>query len=41
MENGYCAHLGRQLNVIFTHDSGPNWDALTIGLYSDLQTYAD
>ncbi len=40
MENRYYAALGRQLNVIFTRDSGPNWDAMTIGFYPDLQTYA-
>lgn len=40
MENGYYTHLGRQLNVILVRDSGPNWDAMTIGFYADLQTYA-
>ena len=40
MENRYYEHLDRQLNVIFTRDSGPNWDAMTIGFYRDLQAYA-
>ena len=40
MENGYYEHLGRQLNMIFVRESGPNWDAMTIGFYADLQTYA-
>jgi hypothetical protein len=40
MENGYYTHLGRQLNMIFTRASGTNWDAMTIGFYTDLQTYA-
>ncbi|MDH3732966.1 MAG: hypothetical protein OEU54_05505 [Gemmatimonadota bacterium] len=40
MENRYYAHLDRQLNVIFTREAGPNWDAMTIGFYEDLQAFA-
>ena len=31
MENRYYEHLDRQLNLIFVRDSGPNWDAMTLG----------
>lgn len=40
MENRYYAHLDRQLNVLFTREAGANWDAMTIGFYENLQTYA-
>lgn len=39
-ENRYYRHLDRQLNVLFVRDSGPNWDAMTIGFYESLQAYA-
>jgi len=35
-ENGYYTHLGRQRNVIFTRDSEPNGDAMTLGLFGVL-----
>ena len=41
MENRYYEHLDRQLNVLFVPDAGPNWDAMTIGFYPDLLTYAE
>jgi hypothetical protein len=40
MENRYYTHLDRQLNVLFVREAGPNWDAMTIGFYENLQTYA-
>ena len=40
MENRYYAHLNRQLNVIFEHESGPNWDSMTIGFHPDLAAFA-
>jgi hypothetical protein len=40
MENRYYTHLGRQLNVLFVREAGPNWDAMTIGFHEDLQTFA-
>jgi hypothetical protein len=40
MENRYYRHLDRQLNLLFVRDSGPNWDAMTLGFYPDLQAYA-
>ena len=40
MENRYYEHLDRQLNLLFVRDSGPNWDAMTIGFYESLQAYA-
>lgn len=40
MENRYYEHLDRQLNVLFVREAGPNWDAMTIGFYESLQTYA-
>ena len=40
MENRYYEHLDRQLNVLFERDGGPNWDAMTIGFYESLQSYA-
>jgi len=40
MENRYYEHLGRQQNVLFLREGGSNWDAMTIGFYKDLQTFA-
>ncbi len=40
MENRYYTHLGRQLNVLFVREAGPNWDAMTIGFHEDLQEFA-
>jgi hypothetical protein len=40
MENRYLEYLGRQQNVVFIREAGPNWDAMTIGFYPDLQAYA-
>jgi hypothetical protein len=40
MENRYYEHLGRQQNLIFVRDGGPNWDAMTVGFYENLQAYA-
>ncbi len=40
MENRYYTHLNRQLNVIFAHESGPNWDSMTIGFHLDLAAFA-
>ena len=40
MENRYYEYLGRQLNVIFVREAGTNWDAMTIGFYESLQTFA-
>jgi hypothetical protein len=40
MENRYYTHLDRQLNVLFVRASGSNWDAMTIGFYESLQSYA-
>ncbi|MDH3222101.1 MAG: hypothetical protein OEO23_00185 [Gemmatimonadota bacterium] len=40
MENRYYRHLGRQENVLFVREAGPNWDAMTIGFYPSLQDYA-
>jgi len=41
MENQFYEALGRQLNLLFVRDSGPNWDAMTIGFYESLQAYAN
>ncbi len=40
MENRYYTELDRQLNVLFVRASGSNWDAMTIGFYESLQSYA-
>lgn len=40
MENRYYEHLDRQLNLLFVREAGPNWDAMTIGFYESLQSYA-
>jgi len=40
MENRYYTELERQLNVLFVRASGSNWDAMTIGFYESLQSYA-
>jgi len=40
MENRYYEHLNRQQNVLFVRAAGPNWDAMTIGFYANLQAYA-
>ncbi len=41
MENAYLAALGRPTNLIFTRAAGAAWDAFTIGVYRDLQHYAE
>jgi hypothetical protein len=40
MENRYYEHLDRQQNLLFVRDGGTNWDAMTIGFYEGLQSYA-
>lgn len=40
MENRYYEHLGRQQNLLFLREGGSSWDAMTIGFYEDLQTFA-
>jgi len=40
MENRYYEHLERQQNVLFIREAGSNWDAMTIGFYESLQSYA-
>ncbi len=41
MENRFYGELGAQQNLIFVRDSGPNWDAMTLGLHRDLQAFAE
>jgi hypothetical protein len=41
MENKYLEGVGRQGNLIFTHDQGAAWDLFTIGFYRDLPHYAE
>lgn len=41
MENEYLAAIGRPQNLIFTRQAGAAWDLLTLGLYRDLQDYAE
>lgn len=40
MENRYYEQLERQQNVLFVREAGSNWDAMTIGFYESLQSYA-
>ncbi len=41
MENRYYEHLDRQQNVLFVREAGSNWDAMTIGFFEDLTTFAE
>jgi hypothetical protein len=41
MENQYYEHLGRQLNMLFVREAGPNWDAMTIGFHESLLSFAE
>jgi hypothetical protein len=41
MENRYYDQLGRQLNMLFVREAGPNWDAMTIGFHESLLTFAE
>jgi len=40
MENRYYEFLNRPQNVIFTRESGSNWDAMTIGFHESLEAFA-
>ena len=41
MENEYSASIGRPGNLIFTRVLGAAWEVITIGLYRDLQHFAE
>ncbi|MDJ0766846.1 MAG: hypothetical protein QNJ97_27985 [Myxococcota bacterium] len=41
MENIYLAQTGRPQNMIFTKVSGAAWDSFTLGIYRDLQHFAE
>ena len=41
MENAYQAGIGRPTTMIFSRAGGSSWDSFTIGVYDDLQHYAD
>lgn len=41
MENRYLEAIGRGGNLIFTRLAGAAWDSYTLGLYRDLQHYAE
>lgn len=41
MENGFLAATRRPVNFVFTRVAGASWDLFTIGLYRDLQHYAE
>ncbi|MFC1627663.1 hypothetical protein ACFL3H_00945 [Gemmatimonadota bacterium] len=41
MENDYLGRIGRPLNLIFTKTMGGPWDCFTLGLYRDLQHFAE
>ncbi len=41
MENDFLGRIGRPTNFIFQKITGPAWDLFTVGLYRDLQHYAE
>ncbi len=41
MENDYLSRVGRIRNLIFTKVSGASWDSFTLGIYRDLQHFAE
>ncbi|NNF28118.1 MAG: hypothetical protein HKN73_12910 [Gemmatimonadetes bacterium] len=41
IENDYLEAIGRDANFIFTRVAGGPWDVYTLGLYRDLQHYAE
>ena len=41
MENVYLKNIDRPQNLIFTHESGGQWDAYTLGFYRDLKHFAE
>ena len=41
MENDYQARTGRPVNMIFTRVAGAFWDSFTLGIYRDLQHFAE
>lgn len=41
MENDFLTRIGRPTNFIFRRVGGAAWDAFTLGLYRDLQHYAE
>jgi len=41
MENVYQAAIGRPVRMIFTRVAGASWDCFTIGIYRDLQHFAE
>jgi hypothetical protein len=41
MENEYLRRIGRTQNMIFTKVSGASWDSFTLGIYRDLQHFAE
>ena len=41
MENDFLTRIGRPANFIFHRIAGAAWDVFTIGLYRDLQHYAE
>jgi len=41
MENAFLRRIGRPANLIFTKVAGAAWDSFTLGLYRDLQDYAE
>ncbi|MGE0552344.1 MAG: hypothetical protein AB7R55_02830 [Gemmatimonadales bacterium] len=41
MENDFLRRIGRPTNLLFTKVAGGPWDCFTLGLYRDLQHYAE
>jgi hypothetical protein len=41
MENEYLRRIGRTQNMIFTKVVGASWDSFTLGIYRDLQHFAE
>jgi hypothetical protein len=41
MENAFLASTGKPVNFVFSRVSGASWDLFTLGLYRDLQHYAE
>lgn len=41
MENDYLRRVGREQNMIFTKVAGAAWDSFTLGIYRDLQHFAE
>ena len=41
LENDFLARTGRPINLVFQKITGAAWDLFTLGLYRDLQHYAE